>query len=109
MFKKALFFGLLALLASASPIFSLTVDEILALKQAGVSEETIQMLLRQEREEGAAAERLGILRPRNGWIVHATPRTEWPEGYSTPYPYPAFVYPFVEFTLPPRTRPRARK
>lgn len=109
MSKKVLFFGLLALLVSSSSLYPLTVDEVLALKQAGVSEQTIQMLLRREREEAGAAGRLGILRPQNGWIIHATPRTEWPDGYFVHDPFPVHVYPFVEFTFPPRGRPRAKK
>ncbi len=45
------------LLASSQDLFALTVDEIIQLKKAGVSDETIQSLIKSESEERQRQER----------------------------------------------------
>ena len=91
--------GLLSLafltLVAISPAYALTVEEILALKKAGVSEETIQMLLEREREERAMALRAGTWKTGDGRVVYST------EGNATasqPYQevYPLCIYPQID-------------
>lgn len=89
---------LVALGFFAAPGFSLTVDEIIALKKAGVSEETIQMLL--EREDKSRALRAGIWRLGDGRTVYTT------EGGSPGAPqygqeaYPLCIYPMIDVPAP---------
>jgi hypothetical protein len=83
------------LLWSVAPAYALTVGEILSLKKAGVSEETIQMLLEREREERALALRAGTWKTGDGRVVYST------EGNATttqPYQevYPLCIYPQID-------------
>ena len=98
--RRLLLIAFLTLIAT-SPAYSLTVEEILALKKAGVSEETIQMLLEREREDKAMALRAGTWKLPDGRVVYST------EGGSTstqPYQevYPLCIYPQID-------APRQRK
>lgn len=96
--RAAVFILSLTILALwASPARALTVEEILALKKAGVSEQTIQMLLEREREEREAAERSEAWR---------TPETDYPD-YRQDHPQenPWCVYPEIRL-LPPSRRSR---
>jgi len=47
---------------------ALTVDEIVKLKQAGVGDATIRLLIESEGTSRAA----GVWRTKDGWIVHTT-------------------------------------
>jgi len=67
-----LFFSLLA----NTPAYALSVVEVLALKKAGVGDETIQMLIDAERDSRAVADRIGHYRTSNGWLVHTTPGSQ---------------------------------
>ena len=92
-------FGLIVLAVSSS--YALTVEEILSLKKAGVSEETIQMLLEREREDKAMALRAGTWKLPDGRVVYST------EGNpSSPQQnqeiYPLCIYPQIDV-------PRSRK
>jgi hypothetical protein len=75
--------------ASAS---ALTVDEIIKLKQAGVSDTTIEMLIERDGNARAA----GTWK-QNGWIIHSTevrePRPLLDYSYNAPYPID--VYPQI--------------
>jgi hypothetical protein len=91
--------GLLSLafltLVAILPAYSLTVEEILSLKKAGVSEETIQMLLEREREDRAMALRAGTWKTGDGRVVYST------EGNATPSQpcqevYPLCIYPQID-------------
>ena len=81
-------------LAAASG-YALTVQEILSLKKAGVSEETIQMLLEREREERAMALRAGTWKTGDSRVVYST------EGNATTTQpnqevYPLCIYPQID-------------
>ncbi len=75
--RKPTIFALLifSFLASA-PAYALSVVEVLALKKAGVGDETIQMLIEAERDSRAVADRIGHYRTSDGWLVHTTPDSQ---------------------------------
>jgi hypothetical protein len=85
---------------SATPGFSLTVEEILALKKAGVSEETIQMLLEREREEKAMALRAGTWKLGDGRTVYSTEGAAPPASQYGPEAYPLCIYPMIDVPQP---------
>ncbi len=60
----------LPLLASAAQ--ALTVDEVIRLKRAGVSDSTIELMLRADGDARSA----GVWKTRDGWIVHTTETRE---------------------------------
>lgn len=112
----ALFMALLSLpallLLSAPASFALTAEEVLKLKAAGVSEETIQLLLQKAPddqlpsdiiEQGYATEHIGTWRLRNGQTIHSTGRRQLPLHYPNVYPplapYSPPIYPYV--IMPP--------
>jgi hypothetical protein len=76
--------GLLLLLPAMAQ--SLTVDEIIKLKRAGVADSTIELLI---EKDAVREKRVGIIR-RDGWIVHTTDTRETQplsgENYGTTYP-----------------------
>lgn len=88
------------LFVAAAPADALTVDEIIALKKAGVSEETIQMLLEREREDKTMALRAGTWKLGDGRTVYTT------EGSSPGAPqygqeaYPLCIYPMIDVPAP---------
>lgn len=59
-----------------APAYALSVVEVLALKKAGVGDETIQMLIEAERDSRAVADRIGHYRTSDGWLVHTTPGSQ---------------------------------
>jgi hypothetical protein len=70
---------------------ALTVDEIIKLKKAGVSDSTIELLI----ERGGDAHSAGVWR-QDGWIVHTTSRRASSyEQVPYHYGYPVVVYPHV--------------
>jgi hypothetical protein len=76
------------------PAFSygLTVEEIIKLKQAGVSDSTIELLIKR----GGDARSAGLWK-QNGWIVHST-ESRFPDErrFDTYYgDYPIEVYPQI--------------
>ena len=85
--------GLLMSLILAGTVNALTVDEIIKLRQGGVSDETIQLLIRRDSDYRVS----GTWRTKDGWIIHSTEmgsRHQSPElSYSNPYPIE--VYPQV--------------
>ena len=88
-------FVLSCLLISVGIAQALTVDEIIKLKQAGVSDETIQLLIESEGTSRAA----GVWRTKDGWIVHTT-ETRAPGFLSSGEiraDYPLTVYPWIHW------------
>ena len=80
------------MLLSTSAAQALTIDEIIKLKQAGVSDSTIELLIKR----GGDARSAGVWR-QDGWIVHSTesrfPDTALSENFYSAYPievYPQF-------------------
>lgn len=71
---------------------ALTVDEIIKLKQAGLSDATIQMRIDRDGTAKAA----GTWKTKDGWFVHTTETREPPYVYLEYQPaYPILVYPRV--------------
>jgi hypothetical protein len=68
----------------------LTVDEIVRLKQSGVSDATIEMVIEGDGDNRTA----GTWKTRDGWIVHTT-ETRAPIVILSDdrYQYPITVYP----------------
>jgi hypothetical protein len=94
------------------PCSALTPEEVLKLKAAGVSEETIQLMLQKEPEDkvssdmvqqGYATEHMGTWKLRDGRIIHSTGKRQlplhFPTEYPPPPPYMPQLYPYV--FLPP--------
>ena len=88
--RLALLMGFLLLPAMAQ---ALTVDEIIRLKQAGVADSTIELLI---EKDAVREKRAGIVR-RDGWIVHTTDTREASRCSARNYgtAYPIQVYPQV--------------
>ncbi len=73
---------------------ALTVDEIIRLKQAGVSDSTIELLIRGDGDSRSA----GTWKTKDGWIVHTTETRERKRYSDDRYygnEYPISVYPDV--------------
>jgi hypothetical protein len=85
--------AMIVLMAVAAPAGALTVAEILALKKAGVSEETLQMLIERERDDKAMALRAGTWKLPDGRTVYATDGL--PNAAGEPQPYVPCIYPEV--------------
>ena len=82
----------LPLLASAAQ--ALTVDEVIRLKRAGVSDSTIELMLKGDGDSRSA----GVWKTKDGWIVHTTETRERPTYSDERYydnRYPIEVYPNV--------------
>ena len=90
--KKLTLIGLIWCGLSYTPAHALTVDEIIKLKKAGVSDTTIELLI----ERGGSARAAGTWR-QDGWIIHTTDvRPPRPYvGYDSSNTYPIFVEPYV--------------
>lgn len=87
---------------------ALTPEEVLKLKASGVSEETIQLMLQNEKEskisvdkleQGYATEHMGTWKLRDGRTITSTGKRQRPLHYPTEYPPPApyapYIYPYV--------------
>ena len=72
---------------------ALTVDEIVKLKQGGVSDETIQLLIRRDSDYRLS----GTWRTKDGWIVHSTEFGGHRKTTDAAYQnyYPLEIYPQV--------------
>jgi hypothetical protein len=81
-------FGWLLILGGLAQ--ALTVDEIIRLKQAGVGDSTIEVLIKGDGDN----RRAGTWKTKDGWIVHSTD-TRDPEYYGYPNVYPWVVAPRV--------------
>ena len=71
---------------------ALTVDEIIRLKQAGVSDSTIELLIRGDGDSRSA----GTWKTKDGWRVHTTETRERQSYSDDRYygnEYPIAVYP----------------
>lgn len=107
-----LWLGLLAcvfsLLGITREACALTPEEVLKLKAAGVSEETIQLMLRNDSEtkisadqleQGYATDHMGTWKLRDGRTITTTGKRQSPLHYPTEYPplspYAPYVYPYV--------------
>lgn len=108
-----------SLFLGASIAFSLTPDEVLKLKAAGVSETTIQLMLQKEQEnkipsrtleQGYATEHMGTWKLQDGRTITSTGKRQLPLDYPTAYPpespYAPNIYPYV-MTPPPEGRHKA--
>ena len=97
-----------ALLLRSSTTFSLTPEEVLKLKAAGVSEETIQLMLQNEQEkkipaktleQGYATDHMGTWKLQDGRTITSTGKRQLPLHYPTEYPpdspYTPNIYPYV--------------
>ena len=77
------------LLIGAVTAQALTVDEIIRLKQAGVSDSTIELLIKRSGDAKSA----GVWK-QDGWIIHTTDTRERREDFDPRYHgYPIYVYP----------------
>lgn len=77
-------FGFAAVAAQA-----LTVDDIIKLKQAGVADSTIELLIKRSGDARAA----GVWK-QDGWIIHTTDTREQRDDFNARYhAYPILVYP----------------
>jgi len=90
--RRSWIFGMIILfLLINSSVFSLTVEEIVKLKNAGVSEQTIRLLIDQEKER-----RSGVWRTQDGWIIHTSEINPQNNRFADPQQfYPFTAYPFV--------------
>ncbi len=88
-----------------SPTLALTPAELLKLKEAGVSEETIQMMLENEAgsrvspnkiEQGYATDHMGSWQLRDGRTIHSTGQRRLPLDYPTEYPTPPPYAPYAD-------------
>ncbi len=72
---------------------ALTVDEIIKLKQGGVSDETIQLLIRGDSDYRLS----GTWKTKDGWIIHSTRIGGYGKELDATYQnlYPLEVYPQV--------------
>ena len=72
---------------------ALTVDEIIKLKQGGVSDETIQLLIRRDSEYRPS----GTWKTKDGWIIYSTEMGGRHKTVDATYQnaYPIEVYPQV--------------
>ncbi len=89
----------------ASVAFTLTPTEVLKLKEAGLSEETIQMMLQNEAEsrissdqveQGYATDHMGSWQLRDGRMIHSTGKRRLPLDYPTEYPTPPPYAPYAD-------------
>lgn len=105
--RRALFLFFVSLLffVWSSPTLALTPAELLKLKEAGVSEETIQMMLQNEAEsrissdqveQGYATDHMGSWRLRDGRTIHSTGKRQLPLDYPTEYPTPPPYAPYAD-------------
>src|SRR5689334_10375818 len=74
------FYTVVTALLLAASADALTVAEILALKKAGVSDETLQMLIERERDEKIMALRAGTWKLSDGRTVYTTEGLPNPEA-----------------------------
>jgi hypothetical protein len=80
-------------LVSFAQADALTIDEIIKLKKAGVSDSIIEMLIERDGSPRAA----GTWRTNDGWIIHTTEVRE-PRpyaNYDSRNSYPIFVEPNI--------------
>jgi hypothetical protein len=104
MFGKAFILSALASLMALSASHALTVEEVLALRRAGVSDVTIQMLLEREDKTDFPAERLGSYVTDDGRVIRSTGRAARYPVYGETYTggTEVFVYPSPRFRPLPR-------
>ena len=110
---SSLFWLALAVFASSllwinGAVHALTPEEVLKLKAAGVSEETLQMMLRNDREnkisadkleQGYATDHMGTWKLKDGRTITSTGKRRLPLHYPTDYPPPSpyapYIYPHI--------------
>jgi hypothetical protein len=90
------------LFLAASPGYALTVEEILSLKKAGVSEETLQMLLEREREEKLMAQRAGVWKLGEGRTFYTTEGAPANAAEYRQEVYPLCIYPQIDAPRRPK-------
>jgi hypothetical protein len=88
--RVLLIVAIVGLTLSCKVASALTVDEVIRLKQAGVSDSTIEMLIKGDGDNRSA----GTWKTKDGWIVHTTETREPSVVLSDErYQYPIVVYP----------------
>jgi hypothetical protein len=94
----ATFVTALSLVTAAS---ALSVDEIIKLKQAGVSDATIELLIKR----GGDARSAGVWK-QDGWVVYSTESRfpDTPAFEIAPSYYPMTVYPEIHIDRRPRRK-----
>jgi len=72
---------------------ALTVDEIIRLKRGGVSDQTIELLIRRDSEHRVS----GTWKTKDGWIVYSTEFAHHRKSVEADYQnyYPLEIYPQV--------------
>ena len=95
-------------------VHALTPEEVLKLKAAGVSEETIQMMLQYEFEnnisqekieQGYTTDHMGTWKLKDGRTITSTGKRQLPLHYPTEYPPPSPYAPFLSpYIVMPPTR-----
>ena len=91
--KNLTLIGFIWCALSFDPAHALTIDEIIKLKKAGVSDTTIELLIERDGSPRAA----GIWRTKDGWLIQTTEVRE-PRpyaNYDSRSSYPIFVEPNV--------------
>jgi hypothetical protein len=68
--------GLVLGLGLARPVWALSADEVIRLKNAGVSDETIQKMIEQEKRGGASPQRGPVSETKDQVIYRAGPDDE---------------------------------
>jgi hypothetical protein len=91
--------SIVAVFSLASATRALTVDEIVKLKEAGVSDVTIELLIRRDTPS------VGVWK-ENGWIVYSTESRlpHPPKIIPHPSEYPLSVYPQIDTDRRGRSR-----
>jgi len=84
---------LVSLILAGTSVNALTVDEIIKLRQGGVSDETIQLLIRRDSHYRVS----GTWKTKDGWIIHSTEMGSHRHSPDSSYSnaYPIEVYPQV--------------
>lgn len=78
MIRRAVPWGCAISLLCFTTAWALTVEEVLALKKAGVNDETIHRLLEREHEDKFIAEHLGAWTTPDGRVIRSTGKRRWP-------------------------------
>jgi len=99
MLRKILSLFVVTYLIGASPALSLTFEQVLALRKAGLSDKTIQMMLEQENKNPFDTESPNTWSTSDGREFRSTGQGRRPIGCSDLF-YPLYNYPIVIGTFP---------
>ncbi len=99
MLRKILSLFVVTYFIGASPALSLTFEQVLALRKAGLSDKTIQMILEQENKNPFDTEFPNTWTTPDGRVFRSTGHGWRPAGCSDSS-YPIYNYPIVVPTFP---------